>query len=147
MGFNLLDHRAYAESRTIYENGMSYLYSGIVNGKVVAGHYRDGFNYIRSAALSGYGLAELELGRIYRDGLIGNKVDDELAFTWFLRAANNGVAEAQKIIGQYYEENVTNPDMDSALYWYKRAANLGDWEAKESYDELRGGLGISPSVI
>jgi TPR repeat protein len=50
---------------------------------------------LTSSAQSGYGPAQLALGKIYRDGL-GLKADDIEAYKWLKLAQLQGVPEADK---------------------------------------------------
>ncbi|KAJ2085016.1 Chitin synthase 4, partial [Coemansia sp. S142-1] len=62
----------------------------------------------------------------------GVDINDQLAFDWGHRAAQQGFTRAIFAMGYYYEMGVgCEPDINQANEWYKRAAAAGSVEAKE----------------
>src|SRR5437016_3542267 len=59
------------------------------------------FHYIRTRAEHGDALNEYRLGLMYEVGQHGLRSDYE-AYKWFLRAAFQGVIEAQSRVSEYY---------------------------------------------
>ena len=49
------------------------------------------------------------LGVIWRDGLVGGRVDEKKAFTYFTVAAGQELAEAQVNLGKYYYSKCSVP--------------------------------------
>ncbi len=124
------------------------------DGVQVPQNYEKAFEWYKLAAEQGYVLAQYELGRYYEVGLESVlctrspspakcrertrtahqqtvKQDDEIAFEWFLKAAQAGHAAAQLQVGRMYEDGRgTGRDYGSALKWYKKAAEQGLVEAQ-----------------
>lgn len=66
-----------------------------------------------------------QLGRKYSKGL-GVKKDFKKAFTYYEKAANQGLAEAQSALGYMYSHGKgVHPNNTLALQWYKKAADQG----------------------
>ncbi|EGV36359.1 hypothetical protein l13_09200 [Neisseria weaveri ATCC 51223] len=58
----------------------------------------------------------------YENG-IGVAQSDKEAFDWFKKAAAQGLAEAQLLLGMYYAEGkVVDPSDEEAVNWYRQAA-------------------------
>lgn len=57
----------------------------------------------------------------------------ELAYAYFLQAANNGHPEAQHQIGKMYQHgnDIVRKDPQLAIYWYTKAINQGNSRAAE----------------
>ena len=56
--------------------------------------------------------------------------DDAKSFVWYERAAKNGYAVAQRMLGKYYEKGVgTERNPELARQWYEKAAAQGDEKA------------------
>lgn len=76
-----------------------------------------------------------QLGVFYLTGQVGNWMPYEQDFAkaeeCFLKAAESGYAKAAYTLGDLYQNgyNIVEPDMDKAMGWYKRAAELGDRNA------------------
>jgi uncharacterized protein len=75
------------------------------------------------------------LGELYTLGTIGVSTNFPEAAKWYLKAAEQGVAEAQYNLGSFYEngEGVTM-DKTNAVKWYRKAAEQG-------YDSAQSRLG------
>ncbi|KAF8515581.1 hypothetical protein JB92DRAFT_2914551 [Gautieria morchelliformis] len=57
---------------------------------------------------------------------------DTEAFLWSKKAAEAGLAKAMYALGYFYEVGIgTQPSMQDATQWYKRAADLGDKRAAQ----------------
>ncbi len=55
--------------------------------------------------------------------MIAEKLFDEMdAVTWYLKAANQGLADAQHALGNLYFYGLQNMHEDSAILWYEKAA-------------------------
>jgi TPR repeat protein len=80
---------------------------------------------IRDDAASGNGLAQLKLGLRYEVG-DGVKKDLFQAFSWYRKAAEQGLPVAQLRVGMayYYGEGVAI-DYGQAAKWYRKSADQG----------------------
>lgn len=56
-----------------------------------------GRQWIESAALSGYGAAQVKLATLYRDG-VGGKRDAQQALNWLILAEKGGTASAKAAV-------------------------------------------------
>jgi TPR repeat protein len=69
--------------------------------------------------------------------------DEAKAIKWEAQAATNGLGSAQFNMGQFYSGTIFPGmvDLKKAQYWFGRAADQGDQEAKQKLKELetRGG--------
>ena len=61
---------------------------------------------------------------------------DRLAYEWYLKAAENGMALAQKNVGLcYWNGEGVRRDEDKAIMWWQRAARQGNEKAQEYLEE------------
>ena len=85
------------------------------------------FNFCHAAAEAGHAFAQETLSRLYKNRV--NEADS--TFTWAKRAAEQGVREIYKTVGDYFAKGYGTPQDDKqAFYWYKRAADNGDRDAQ-----------------
>ena len=71
-------------------------------------------------------IAISHVGFAFERGL-GVQRDKTKAAEWYLKAAENGLAEAQNNIGVFFELGIgVKQDSQSAGYWYKKAAEQGN---------------------
>lgn len=75
--------------------------------------------------------AEAEAGRAAAQLMAGNvhqlRKDHERALAWYLKAAEQGVAEAQFNLGQMYRKGLgTTAKPSVAAKWYRKAADQGN---------------------
>ncbi len=88
---------------------------------------------LEPAAEQGDVKAEIILGTIYWTGGKGVTRDDRKALAWFRRAADQGNAEAQDLVGIAYVEGrgvAKNPA--EAVAWFRRSAEQGDADGEFS---------------
>ena len=99
-----------------------------------------------SAARSGEALAQLELGKAYRDGKQITK-DYKKALEWFLKSANQGNVKAQNQAGiRYSSGQGTDVDKEEANKWYRRAAVSGySWAQYNLAKNYKSGTGVTKS--
>ena len=77
-----------------------------------------------------------ELGVAYYEG-DSVPEDDDKAFEWYTKAADQGLDVAQLNIGGLYENGYGVPqDYDTAFEWYKKAADQGNQEASNRIGRL-----------
>ncbi len=68
-----------------------------------------------------------EKGIDYHSGRKGLSIDLHESFKWFLKAADQGHASAQYVLGVFYEDGIgVQQDYKHAVYWYQKAADQGD---------------------
>lgn len=79
----------------------------------------------------GYAGAWYIHGYLLETGKYGN-TDVEQAYNWYRKAADNGDARAQFLIGQSLEKQ----DVEEAYRWYSKSANQGNVEATSAQTRL-----------
>ncbi|KAA8497520.1 Secretory immunoglobulin A-binding protein EsiB [Porphyridium purpureum] len=109
------------------------------------GNSTEALLWIRKSADAGYVLAQLVLAVAYQKGECGLESDHFKAFDWFLKAAQQGNAEAQYCVGMAFEEGrgaEKNPK--AAVEWYRKAAKQDHagalFEMAVNYMNETGGL-------
>jgi TPR repeat protein len=61
----------------------------------------------------------------------------QMAFKWYLQAANKGLAISQCSVGRFYEYgNGFQIDTTSALKWYQKSANQGHSDGQKAVYRL-----------
>jgi TPR repeat protein len=87
---------------------------------------------LRQAADLGSAMAQVKLGRLLED-----EGDEDLAFIYFKKAAEQGFMNAEAMVGHYFQHGVgTERDVDEARRWYERAAARGNEIAKTALMEM-----------
>ena len=81
-------------------------------------------------------MAQYNLGIMYWDGR-GVQQDYRTAVKWLRKAAEQGFADSQNLMGRAYEEGwgVTK-DLDEAVQWYRKASEQGNVDAKQNLARL-----------
>ncbi len=88
--------------------------------------YDEAFRLLSPLATAGNAEAEFQVATLYANGLGSLSVDFRRAAGLMKRAADKGLAKAQFMMGHYHEAGVgVRPDQDSALVWYRKAAQGG----------------------
>lgn len=88
--------------------------------------WADGVNEIRQMAEQGNAKAQTQLASLYFLGKDGVEKDDKAAAEWMEKAANEGVVDAQVVMGAFYDRGVgVEADRDKATKWYEKAAAQG----------------------
>ena len=81
--------------------------------------------HLETAAKSGNELAQYELAGLFY------QTRNEMSFMWYLRAAKQGLFEAQYVIGRLlYTGTGCVENVDDAIIWFKKAAKQGSIHAK-----------------
>jgi eukaryotic-like serine/threonine-protein kinase len=103
--------------------------------------------YYRNAAAHDYPDAENVLGSLYATGADGVPQDNDEALVWFQKAAAQGLAKAQKNLGDmYYFGRGQDKDYKQAMFWYAKAADqkFADAQFRLGYMNEKG-LGTDPN--
>ena len=88
--------------------------------------YDEAFRLLRPLATAGNAEAEFRVATLYAAGLGSLQVDFRQAAALMKSAADKGLPKAQIMMGHYHEKGVgVRPEQDSALVWYRRAAQGG----------------------
>lgn len=84
---------------------------------------------LEKKAIAGDPAAQHDLGALYASGQV-MPVNYKKAAYWFLKAAENGVANAHYNLGVMYHQGMgLKRNVKKALYWYRQAAAMGHPEA------------------
>lgn len=105
--------------KELYELGLSYYREENYEGAV---------EYFEQAAELGYKEAIEILADWYHNG-IGVEYNLYEAYKWFERLANLEDNDACCILGNICSEELDIPNYDEAVYWYKKAVELGNYDA------------------
>ncbi|KAF9922884.1 hypothetical protein FBU30_006981 [Linnemannia zychae] len=71
--------------------------------------------------------AQVSLGDMYKDGEQGFQKDCQIAIEWYLKAAKQGYAEAQRRVGHMYSKGSgIQQDYKKAMLWNFKAAHQGN---------------------
>jgi TPR repeat protein len=83
-------------------------------------------NEVRLSAEQGDAKAQAKLGAMYLLGSNGIEKDEQQAAEWMLKAANQGIIEAQVIMAALYDRGLgVENDVNMATKWYEKAAAQG----------------------
>lgn len=86
---------------------------------------------LTARAESGEALAQLELGVAYAAGSKDRRANPAEGFRWLQKAADQGLPEAQEVVGRMLLLGVGVPaDPPAAMGWYEKAALQGRAEAQ-----------------
>ncbi len=88
---------------------------------------------VKALADNGNANAQLTMGKIYFEGLVGVKQDYRKAFRYFAKAANAGSPEGMYNVAICYHGGYGvrgGVNLDKALTWYRHAADRGVKEAQ-----------------
>ncbi|PPD32250.1 MAG: hypothetical protein CTY19_11645 [Methylomonas sp.] len=81
---------------------------------------------IRQEAAQGSPQAQAKLAALYLLGREGVEKDEALAAEWMEKSANQGVVDAQVVMGALYDRGIgVMADRDKATKWYEKAASKG----------------------
>lgn len=102
-------------------------------GKEKYKNYNAGRTYLIKSAEAGDVLAQTLLSKLYINGQYGFPESDERFVFWIQKAAEQGHAEAESILGMAYAEyegqELLPQDYEKAVYWLKKAADQGYTDA------------------
>jgi len=100
-----------------------------VSGKEIVSE-KDAVRYLKQAAGSGLMLAEWKYGMVLAEGKLGLKLDKKTAVPWIRKAANQGNAECQFLLGLLYatgsKESGQKEDAKEAFFWLTLATRAAE---------------------
>lgn len=116
------------EVASIYNLGLCYM-----NGNGVTQDIEKGLELYQTASNMGLGIATYSIGAYY----VNECQEIEKGIEYCEKAAEQGFALAVSILEQQYEEGMgVEKDFDKALFYMKRAAELGDAQCQLKYGML-----------
>lgn len=81
---------------------------------------------IKESAEQGNALAQAQLGALFLLGRDGYEVNLQEAAAWMLKAAEQGLLEAEVVVAAMYDRGLGMPqDVKKATQWYEKAAAKG----------------------
>jgi TPR repeat protein len=99
----------------------------LLGGKYIEKDIDGGLRWLRLSADAGYLPSLYDLGIIHASGFLGVEKDYELALSYFLKAAEQGDAQAQFKAGMMY---IKLDDMDCAYACFQKASKQGHQKAE-----------------
>ena len=91
--------------------------------------YEKALFWYRKAAEQDYGMGLYNVGLCYEYGE-GVEKNLETAVEYYHKAAQQGDADAQCMLGCYYGEGTKNPDFEKSFFWFQKSAEQGNLNAK-----------------
>lgn len=86
----------------------------------------EGVDSVRQLAEQGDAKAQAKLASLYLLGREGLLTDEKLAAEWMEKAANQGLVDAQVVMGAMYDRGLgVTADREKATQWYEKAASKG----------------------
>lgn len=117
--------------KAMYEVGRLY-----ERGRGTTKNMATAASWYEKASEAGYDSAKARLGKMYLEGRGVNK-DVNKASRLLTAAAQNDVPGAQYQLGVMYEVGLgRDQDMEKALFWYKKAAALGHYQAERKAKQV-----------
>ena len=100
------------------------------------------YYWVRQAADQFYAPAEFRIGKGYETGSLGKEINEEEAVQWVRRAAMHEYNDALFTLGEFYLKGFgVDKDVQKAVGWYVRAAELGSEDARlalgKNFDDWR----------
>ena len=81
-------------------------------------------------ANNGDAKAQFKLAACYQEGIADISKDMQKALEWYIKAAEQGLAEAQKNLRLLYQNGQgVEKNLPEAIKWVKKAADQGDFSA------------------
>lgn len=94
--------------------------------------YRKAYEWYKKGADHGNSWCMLGIGY-----LCAAQRNDEGEFEWYMKGAEQGNSYGMNLIGSMYEEGAwVKKDIEKAIYWYKKATELGEPNAKIALERL-----------
>lgn len=109
------------------------------NGRGVPPDHAEGLRMIDEAAAKGLPEALTAQGETYFYGQFGRAIDYGKARESYRVAAEAGIAAAQNVLGVIYRDALgVKPDQETAILWFRRAAEQGDKRGLSNLGHLLG---------
>jgi TPR repeat protein len=125
-------------SGCMYNVGVMY-----ANGLGVNPQMEEAYKWFKKAADKGLDEAKEAVKRIEKEGILSaevkngdaalNKMEYEAAMGWYQKGVDKGYTEAMYKMGLLYQKRHKSTE---AKEWFKKAAALGHFKAKEALDDL-----------
>lgn len=81
---------------------------------------------VQILAEQGDALSQAQMGSLYLLGRNGVEVDEQKAAAWMLKAAEQGLLEAEVVVAAMYDSGLGMPqNVNKATQWYEKAAAKG----------------------
>lgn len=85
--------------------------------------YADTFDEIQEKAKQGNALAQAQMGAMYQLGRNGVDKDAQESARWMLKAADQGLVEAEVFMAALYDRGLgVKQNVNTATQWYEKAA-------------------------
>lgn len=98
------------------------------DGLYRAHKYKEALSIWQEFAEKGDAECQYNVGDCYANGY-GVPKNDQKAFYWFLKSAEQDYWPAQDLVGYYYAHGVgVSEDLNKALYWYQKAVDNGSFD-------------------
>ncbi|KAG0256376.1 hypothetical protein DFQ27_005762 [Actinomortierella ambigua] len=107
------------------------------------------FTKLIQKAEQGDPIAQFQIGKLYETGSEHVVQDVQLAFQWYLKAAEHGQRDAQNSVGDaYYHGRGTEQNQQKAVEWFTKSANNGSACGQYSLGWLYNtGRGVNRDVL
>lgn len=104
-------------------------------------NYIKGFQALEASANEGDQFGQHFLASSLQDGNFGIQNNDEKAFYWEKKAAEQGLSISQKNVGLMYGEGRgCEENKEKAIIWFKKASNQGCEESRKILEEEKRGF-------
>jgi TPR repeat protein len=98
----------------------------LVLATVIGTVWADSIEHIRQQAEQGNPQGQAKLASMYLLGRDGVEKDEKMASLWMEKAANQGLVDAQVVMGAMYDRGLgVVADREKATQWYEKAAAKG----------------------
>ncbi len=136
--FNLIREANSGDVLAQHELGLRYLLGEGIAADTIKGAY-----WIQKAAEKGLTAAAFNFGILLINGW-GVDWNPFAAYNYFLNAANDGMAQAEYIIGILYTDNlIIKRDLNKAYYWINKSSKENYEPAKEVLAEIKNKVDTS----
>lgn len=106
------------------------------SGNGIGQDYAQALRYFKMAADNGNLYALKNLGRIYMNGFGTVQASPREAIKWYSKAANRNDEDACYELGCIYDSEAEFHNAKKALYWYRKASDGGNQEARDRLEKL-----------
>lgn len=110
---------------------------GLVDGSWAGRETKMGLQWLEKAADNGQRYAAFTIGRLYALGQHGIPIEFDQAQYWYERSFNEGNAYAAFQLARLNEAK-SPPNIEKALFWYRKGAEAGDFDCQRVLGEFYG---------